>query len=181
MQGTPDQPSSTEMLNLFGSLIQEGFISPMHHSQNAMRAAKFLRTFSNQDRNEILCLIATSSGITAAEICAKSGLSPSKVYQHLKRLAQQGWVDSLTSGRTKLLILRNTQAQLLFRMVLELARRHQIAIPSQGQKHLLPKHRVSRAAQPQGGAGAESIDHLQQMLVELQRAAASQAFLVSVS
>lgn len=60
----------------------------------AGEAAALLKAMSNPNRLLILCMLCDGPGISAGELAAASGLSPSATSQHLARMRDEGLIDS---------------------------------------------------------------------------------------
>ena len=71
---------------------------PIPDPEDMGKALKTLSALANEQRLQILCLLAQASEMTVGQLNAPLALSQSALSQHLRRLKDEGYVQSRKEG-----------------------------------------------------------------------------------
>jgi len=95
----------------YGFLTQplslRGYSRPFDPSLIVNRLLTYRSFFGVNSRSELLCLLGTQNGITAARAAQLAGYSPRSIQNVFLEMAASGWIESHEGGRDKVYSLRN--------------------------------------------------------------------------
>lgn len=94
-----------------GRLQDAGLVASMKHGQNrhffkngdpASQSKKAVAVLKNETAENVARYVMTTPGVTQAQIARELSIKPPTVTKYVKRLAEEGLVDTMPDGRTKI-------------------------------------------------------------------------------
>jgi hypothetical protein len=100
-----------ELFGRYGFVTQplslRGYSRPFDPSLPANRLPVYRAFFGVNSRSELLCVLGSQRGVTAASAARLTGYSPRSIQNVLAEMAASGWVEAREGGREKVYSLRS--------------------------------------------------------------------------
>jgi hypothetical protein len=88
------------------ALSLRGYSRPFDPTLPANRLLTYRSFFGVNSRSELLCVLGSLDGVTAARAARLTGYSPRSIQNVLAEMAASNWIESFSSGRDKIYSLK---------------------------------------------------------------------------